>query len=427
MILIDGKILKSEETHKALTYMKAAIIRTLQKPVLNPYIVVEACDKLAQAITEGKYNKLIEELKSQHNISPNQISSVIQMFTKDSLLYKLEVELGAGYCEEMKWSPLNSYKIRKKKHFPLGVLFHIAAGNVDGLPAYSVIEGLLVGNINILKLPQADNGLSIKLLSELIRIEPKLSEYIYVFDTPSYDLKALRKMAALADGIVVWGGDKAITAVRQLAAPGKKIIEWGHKISFAYITENGMTDNYALEGLAEHIFETNQLLCSSCQGIFIDTADMKLIYKFCEKFLSIMEKVAGKYPKPDFGIRGQLTLQLYNKELEIISSEQRIFRGKGCSIVAYKNNKLETSIMYGNCWAMPLPKKHIIKKLYSYRGYLQTVGLICDMAEKEEISEMLTRAGVTRITSASEMSTILIGQAHDGEYPLRRYSRIVEY
>ncbi len=118
MILIDGKILKSEETHKALTYMKAAIIRTLQKPVLNPYIVVEACDKLAQAITEGKYNKLIEELKSQHNISPNQISSVIQMFTKDSLLYKLEVELGAGYCEEMKWSPLNSYKIRKKKHFP---------------------------------------------------------------------------------------------------------------------------------------------------------------------------------------------------------------------------------------------------------------------------------------------------------------------
>ncbi len=188
-----------------------------------------------------------------------------------------------------------------------------------------------------------------------------------------------------------------------------------------------MTDNYALEGLAEHIFETNQLLCSSCQGIFIDTADMKLIYKFCEKFLSIMEKVAGKYPKPDFGIRGQLTLQLYNKELEIISSEQRIFRGKGCSIVAYKNNKLETSIMYGNCWAMPLPKKHIIKKLYSYRGYLQTVGLICDMAEKEEISEMLTRAGVTRITSASEMSTILIGQAHDGEYPLRRYSRIVEY
>ena len=42
---------------------------------------------------------------------------------------------------------------------PLGVLLHIAAGNADGLPAFSVAEGLATGNINILKLPQADNGL----------------------------------------------------------------------------------------------------------------------------------------------------------------------------------------------------------------------------------------------------------------------------
>ena len=65
------------------------------------------------------------------------------------------------------------------------MLLHIAAGNVDGLPAYSVAEGLLTGNINILKLPQADNGLSIEILRQLIAVEPALTDFIFMVDKTS--------------------------------------------------------------------------------------------------------------------------------------------------------------------------------------------------------------------------------------------------
>jgi hypothetical protein len=38
----------------------------------------------------------------------------------------------------------------------------------------------------------------------------------------------------------------------------------------------------------------------------------------------------------------------------------------------------------------------------------------------------LIKAGVTRITKGMDMSRIIVGESHDGMYPLRLYSRVVE-
>ena len=55
--------------------------------------------------------------------------------------------------------------------------------------------------------------------------------------------------------------------------------------------------------------------------------------------------------------------------------------------------------------------------------YLPTEEEIADA--KEELADLLGTAGVVRITG-SEMSRMIPGEAHDGSYPLREYSRIVE-
>ena len=71
----------------------------------------------------------------------------------------LAVELGI---------PLYSFQERpfgRTQTVPLGTLFHVTAGNVDGLPAFSAVEGLLTGNINLVKLPSGDQGLSLAVFS----------------------------------------------------------------------------------------------------------------------------------------------------------------------------------------------------------------------------------------------------------------------
>lgn len=427
MILVNGSILSSHEIINILPTLEKRVCKTLQKPSLDPMLVVEACHQLAVKIEQGCYQESIRQLITEEHVTAEQINTTINMFKRESLLYKLNFELGKA-PDNKKLSTTDNKKgsicVRRR---PLGVLFHIAAGNVDGLPAYSVIEGLLAGNINILKLPAAEHGLTIKLLNELVMLEPVLSDYIYVFDTSSNDLTSMQTMAKCADAIVVWGGDMAIREVRKLATPNTRIIEWGHKISFAYVTEQGMRMDSELTELAHHILSTKQLLCSSCQGIYLDTHEESDIYRFSERFITVLEKAAHDYPSPGVGIQAQLTLLIYNQELEAYNGDKRIYRGKNCSILASSDKKLEVSFTYGNCWVKSLPREYIITRLHRYKGYLQTVGLLCGQEEREELSKFLLKAGATRVTHAGDMSRMLSGEAHDGEYPLQRYSKIVEY
>ena len=73
--------------------------------------------------------------------------------------------------------------------------------------------------------------------------EPLLKEYIYIYDTPSWDLEEMQGLMALADAIVLWGSDEAVGQVRKLAPVNTELIEWGHKLSFCYIGELSVSGN----------------------------------------------------------------------------------------------------------------------------------------------------------------------------------------
>ena len=418
MILMHGEVIDSNVEQKFLSGLYEECTKTLasRKPVTTE-CVIAACDKLYKAAMEGAYDEIALPLLRMANLSYERFQGLAGLFSKEELEYKCKTELGEWYGE---LPALKNGTVRKR--YPLGVLFHIAAGNVDGLPAYSVIEGLLAGNINILKLPTGDNGLSVRLLSELIRFEPRLKDYIYVFDVPSAETETLKFFAELADAVVVWGGDEAVAAARLLAGVNTKIIPWGHKLSFAYVTEEA--DDERLYGLARHICETNQVLCSSCQGIFLDTEDEAVQNRFAEHFFGLLKRANAELGKADIGMRGKNTLRLYTDSLEA-SDGRRVLQDDGVSVVIKEDCELELSYLFRNVWIKRLPRNRIVECLKRHKGHLQTCGLLCGFGEKEELSELLGTAGIVRITG-SDMSRMIPGEAHDGTYPLREYSRIVE-
>ena len=81
--------------------------------------------------------------------------------------------------------------------------------------------------------------------------------------------------------------------------------------------------------------------------------------------------------------------------------------------------------MYGNCLVKCLPRTELMTVLRRKKGYLQTAGLICDPQKRGYLEELLIRCGVTRVMTAGHMSHSFCGEAHDGEYPLRKYTRII--
>lgn len=427
MILFDGKTYESSEQDRLLTELEKKIPVILAKKQLSPEVVIEAVECLRNDLLKGKFDELLASFPA--DVVDTYKAQAEVLLSKEHLHKKLETELGntfeytTGYIKGF-----NQIKVRK---MPLGVLFHIAAGNMDFLPAYSLAEGLMTGNINILKLPSADNGLSLELIMQLIKYRPELNDYIYVFDTSSSDIQGMRKMADLSNAVSVWGSDMAIEAVRGLAPTGVKIIEWGQKLGFCYITKLNEAEDAGkeLEGLAKHIAQTKQLLCSSCQVIYLDTSDMEELKAFGMRFLPILENAVNGNKTEEIGVRARDTLVSYTQRLKAYLGEEEkhdnVIRGKGCSVIISSDSDLELSPMMCNVLVKPLPRENIGKVLYEGRFHLQTAGLICPKEDREHLAELFTQCGLIRVTKAADMSAYFPGECHDGEYALSRYVRIV--
>lgn len=427
MILYAGTVYDSSEQNRLLDELKTRIPQTLAREPLDPECVINAIDRLRQDTLAGKFDELLVNLPKDTVAAYKAQAAVL--LSKDMLHLKLKTEL--GNTAEYETEGAEGFSRIRVRTMPLGVILHIAAGNMDFLPAYSLAEGLLTGNINILKLPSADDGLSLKLIMQLIEYEPKLKEYIYVFDTPSTDIYGMQKMAAFSNGISVWGSDVAIDAVRKMAPTGVKLIEWGQKLGFCYVshlTENAEAEE-ELRALANHIADTKQLLCSSCQVIYLNSDSDEEQAAFARRFAPLLEEAVGKNKSDEIGVRARDTLLSYTARLKDILGEEEVadnvIRMRGCSVLISDNSRLELSPMMCNVLVKNLPEDRLTQVLTESKNYLQTAGLICPTDERGRLTDTLLKSGLIRVTRAGNMSAYFPGESHDGDYALMRYVRHV--
>lgn len=415
MIFANGSILPDSELDAVLSRLERDIPQVLGGPPLEADAVLDALDSLGRELDSGALDALIAQFAPPG--AREELDRVRPQIDRAALEDRLKLELG-GLAGPR---PFGRAEVR-----PLGVLLHVAPGNMAGLPAFTAAEGLLTGNLNLVKLPRGDRGLTLAVFQKLTEIEPRLAPWLYAFDIPSKDTASLGRLAALADGIVTWGGDGAVNAIRKLAPPGAKLIEWGHRLSFAYLSG---WEGFDLSALAEHIVSTGGLLCSSCQVIFLDTDYLSIGEQFCKKFLPVLEKAAMSHYKTP-GQAAQAALYARETALEQMvdrsGSGDLNFPGKLCSLTLRRDCELELSHLHGNVLVKRLPRGGIVPTLRRQRGRPQTAGLVCPEGSREELTALLARAGVNRITAPGHMSHTFPLEAHDGEYPLRRYVRVVD-
>ena len=434
MIFAKSRRWPADRQDEILSGLEAYINRIRATKTLDRERVIRALDALGRRVAAGEFDARIAALAAGEKAERYKALAV-RSLSRANVEERVRREL----CTSPEPSPERGDSPLRVELRPLGTLFHIAAGNMDGLPALSVAEGLLTGNFNILKLPRADDGLTVEILSALCEEEPDIGDFAAVFDTPSSDADAMLKMASLADGIVFWGGQEAERAIRSMAPPGVKLIEWGHRLGFAYVSGDWRSPSFRedLEGLAEHIASTGQLLCSSAQVVYLDTASMKETEDFAAYFLPMLEEAAARHPASDMGEAAIRSVRARVSRLEDAvrraekgesdsPSADRIRQdGAGCSVTVCRDSALELSPLYGSVLVKRLPEKHLLPVLRRSAGVLQTAGLICDPRDRERLTELLIRSGVNRVTKAAHMSETFPGEAHDGEYPLRRYVRAV--
>lgn len=431
MNLIFGNIEDDINAQKFIENLDTHLLKAKEAPPLTPHRVISACDKLSKDLS-AKDMEILKSIGIPEYKAEYEFNLLKLMLSKEYLQRRLVSEFGSYNNFEEEYTPFGSDFRVKHKLAPLGTLFHISAGNTQLLAAYSIVEGLLCGNINIVKLDSFDDGLSVLLLKRLIDIEPELKDFIFVFNIASDNIDRLKKIASLSDAIIIWGGDEAVKAVRSFAPLNTQLIEWGHKISFAYISYGSNPDNIADEALrfiAYNICDTNQLFCNSCQGIFLDSESFDEVKAFSKRFLPLLEETAKDMPcSLDIHINAAKRLEVYTEALESLHDGSKlILQGENVNVLAYDNSVLKDSYMFRNPWIRPLKKEQILRVLQPYKNYLQTLALICPKHSRNEFEDIFTKTGIVRICNPENMSLNYCGMPHDGVFPLRRYMKVMSY
>ncbi|MEU6172438.1 acyl-CoA reductase [Streptantibioticus parmotrematis] len=427
--LWQGEFVDDEEAGRRLASLADLAGRVLARP-LPTDVVLGACETIATALADPAdplRARLAAHLAADD--ADATLGELAAALARPALERKLRRELGGPRPERL--TRPDARQTVYEAWAPVGLLTHVAPGNAAAVAPLSVVEGLLAGNVNVLKTSGSDTALALDLLAALGTADPSglIAERVIALRFPSSREQWLRALCEHADAVAVWGGDDAVAAISRLAPPGCRVVEWGHRISFAYLTRDAAADDTVLDALARDVCRFEQQACSSPQIVYLDTEEDAEVFAFADRFAERLAKVSDAHPAPPVGTaeRAEVTTTELVARLEghlgltkVIAAEDGSWR-----VLADVRPAPAASPLHRSVLVKPLPRHALTGTLRPMRRYLQTAAIGGGRADVAELSRAVFAAGVTRVTPVGGMLDGYAGEPHDGVYALQRYSRRV--
>ncbi|RZS43596.1 phenylacetate-coenzyme A ligase PaaK-like adenylate-forming protein [Herbihabitans rhizosphaerae] len=433
--LWQGERIADDEARRRLDELEATAGRVLAGEQIRPLRVIRACDRVAARLADqddeltGRLTAALAEQGVPAAEARDTLDGLAAALRREPLERKLIRELGG--TDPGRLARFDHHQTVFEAWAPVGLLAHVAPGNAPAAGALSVVEGLLSGNLNVIKTSGADAGFTTTLLAALADADPGggIAERVIVLAFPSARTEWLRLICAAADAVAVWGGEEAVAGMAGLVRPGCRLVDWGPKLSFAYLTTESCTDDVLAE-VAADVCRLDQQACSSPQVIYLDTDDEAELFAVGTRFARVLERVSAESPArvPGDAEWAEITNTVLVADLErhlgltdVHTAEDRSWR-----VLVDTRSALRASPLHRTVWVKPLPRKEIGRYLRPMRRYLQTAGVGADRTDVAVLSRMLLAAGVQRVTVPGAMLGSYDGEPHDGVYALQRYSRRVD-
>lgn len=351
--------------------------------------------------------------------------------TREALLGKLRGELGQASPGAIE----RRYPARPFEGWlPMGAVVHVMPANVFLVSALGLVEGLLVGNVNLVKLSARDSLFAAEFAAALCERDPggRLRDYMAVLHLASAEHTRLATLFAQADAVSAWGGESAMAAVRAAVPQGVRLVSWGHKLSFAYVSREALdcaeTFAKAVEGVAIDMCRLDQQACSSPQTVFIES-DEAGVERFADALAHALERIAPQWPgqAPEGAALAEITTVLSVARAEQALGLTRVIEDAegGWRLLVDHRPGLRPSPLYRTLWIKAMRREEMVSTLRPMRTWLQTCGLASTREALGPLSRALFAAGVTRIARPGEMVDSYTGAPHDGVYALMQLTRRV--
>src|SRR5262249_5652109 len=131
------------------------------------------------------------------------------------------------------------------------LLTHITAGNIPNPAFMSLVLGLLVRSAQLVKCASGTSLLPRLLAHSIYESEPKLGACIEVAEWLGGNAELEAAVFDESDCVTVTGSDSAVGMIRKALAANVRLVGYGHRISFGYVTRDALS-GFAAPRLVEN-------------------------------------------------------------------------------------------------------------------------------------------------------------------------------
>ncbi len=229
----------------------------------------------------------------------SDVSSYI--FQDPQVKHYPDVATFAFYCRR---SNLNKTKREFSKdsfiNVGRGVVFHITPSNVPVNFAYSLLAGMITGNVNIVRVPSKTFPQVQIIVNALVYVlnqskyQAQLASRVYLVRY-SRDNLATEFFSSFCDVRIIWGGDRTIEEIRQAPIPAKSTeITFSDRYSIAVIRASEYLHSANKLKLAEDFYNDTYLFdqnaCTSPQALFW-VGDNSSVEKAKNQFWKMLDQI----------------------------------------------------------------------------------------------------------------------------------------
>ncbi|MBK18530.1 MAG: acyl-CoA reductase [Rhodospirillaceae bacterium] len=308
------------------------------------------------------------------------------------------------------------------------VLAHIWAGNVPGLPLWSLISGLLVKAGNVGKVSSAEPLMASLFAKAISEIDPNLGECLAVVWWKGGDTAREQRILEEADTVVAYGNNDTLKQIRDRTPLTTRCLTFSHKVSFGMISKAALEPSKAWDvahQAAYDIVRYDQQGCYSPHLFFVERGGAVSPQEFSQYVASELENFENKFPRRTLTIEEASGVAAWrqSEEMKSFAEDNNCVIGDegGAWSVSYSEGeeKLAPSGLNRTAKVIAVSSlDDVPARIAPFRSFLQTVGIAAAPNELRRLADLLSAVGVTRISALEHMTSPEAGWHHDGRFNL---------
>ncbi len=304
------------------------------------------------------------------------------------------------------------------------LLGHIAAGNIPNPALMSLVLGLLTRSAQIVKCATGTSFLPRLFAHSIYHVDPKLGSCLEVAEWQGGRQDLEGALYDELDCLTVTGSDEALAAVRTKVPARVRMIDYGHRVSFGFVTREELRPeeiSRVITAAADDIVAWDQNGCLSPHVIYVEERGAVESDKFAELLAVELAKREAAEPRGKIPVEAAAAIASRRAIYETIvahRADAKIWQSTGSTawtVVFEHDTRFQFSCLNRFIYVKPVPDAAtVMQGVDGVRGKVSTVGIAAPREKSRELALRFARWGATRICPLGQMQNPPLTWRHDG-------------